>query len=851
MPEAISGSGKSPQTGFALAWRFAVRELRSGLRGFYIFLGCIALGVAAITGVNAVAQSINDGIAKEGQAILGGDLDFSLLQREASPAQLEYLANTGSLSPVVSMRAMARLLDGSEQTLVELKAVDWSAYPLYGKLELTSQVNLDAQTALAEPLLLERLGLSVGDRVQIGEAQFTIVASILSEPDKLSDGLGFGPRFMITREGLSQTGLIQPGSLVRYEYRVRLLDPSQNNLERVVGEAKEKFPDAGWRIRSRANAAPALTRNVDRFSQFLTLVGLTALVVGGVGVANATRAFLETRRMAIATLKSVGASGDFIFQVYLIQIMIMTAAGVAMGLSLGIAMPYVARAALSDLLPVSSGLLIYPTSLLPGILYGFLTAFIFAVWPLARAREVKATTLFRSATLGANRASPKLKYTIMLALAVLALVATAVLLSDYRMIALIFVGAIAVAFLLLQLVAWGIEALARRAPRVNSPILRMAINNLHKPGSLTASVILSLGLGLALLVALTTIDANLRSQITDNLPEEAPDFFFVDIQNTQIDRFKETLLEQAPDGKVIAVPFLRGRVVELKGIPAADYETPAGGEWVLRGDRGITYAKNTPENSTLSEGEWWPDDYTGAPLVSVAAEEAGELGLELGDEIRFNVLGRDITATIASKRDVQWETLGVNFVFVFSPNTFAGAPHSWLATLTSNTGRQGFDADLLRELADSFPAVTSVRVKDAIDTVNGLIGQLATAIRAAASVALLSSILVLAGAIAAGNRERTQDAVIFKTLGATRGFLMRMLLSEYALLGLVTAIFAVLAGTIAAWFVISGVMDFAFSAAPGVALGTVAVALILTITLGLAATWRILSQKAAPVLREL
>ncbi len=836
-----------------LALRFALREMRGGLRGFYIFLGCIALGVAAIGGVNSVARSITAGISAEGQAILGGDLSFSLVQRQANSEQQKFFDEQGRVTSMVTMRAMARLPDASDQTLVELKAID-DVYPLYGEFLDTQNVaiTLKDNEVAAEPVLFERFGVEAGTEVIVGKERFVLKSIIGVEPDKVGDNVGFGPKLLMTRGGLEKTGLIQPGSLLRYHYKIRLDDPSEENVASVTASAKEKFPEAGWRVRSRDNAAPALTRSVDRFSQFLTLVGLTSLVVGGVGVANATRAFLETKRPVIATLKSVGASGRLIFNLYLIQILMMSAIGFAIGLLLAVAMPYAAREALGAILPVSEGALIFPQALGLGVLYGLLTALIFAIWPLAVSQEIKPTELFRSSGFGNSQNRPKLRYIIVLGILISALVGSAILFSDNRFISLVFVGAITVAFVLLRLVALLIQKIAKWAPKRGSVSWRMAVANIHRPGSLTSSVILSLGLGLALLVALASIDGNLRNQIGSNLSEDAPDFFFVDVQNNEIDAFKQSLLRSDEGGKVISVPMLRGRVVSLKGIAASDYKVESGGEWVLQGDRGITYAKNLPENSTLSEGEWWPQDYSGPPLVSVSAEEAGELGLSVGDDLVINVLGRNIDVKIASLREVQWETLGINFVFVFSPNTFAGAPHAYLATLTASDGvAENFDGTLLKKLANEFPTVTSVRIRDALDTVNTLIGQLSTAIRAAALVALLSSVLVLAGALAAGSRERVHDAVVFKTLGATRPTMMWMLVLEYLLLGLTTAIFAILAGTLAAWFVISAIMDFEFLFQPAISLTTITAALIMTIGLGLAGTWRILGLKPAPFLREL
>ena len=845
---------RANKPGLQLATLFAWRELRGGLRGFYVFLACIALGVAAISGVNSVARSITHGIGQQGQSILGGDVAFSVQQRDLPAAEVEFLAASGENSKVSGMRAMARLADGSDQTLIELKAVQPN-YPLYGELtgprSVLSIDTLAEGEAYVDQLLLDRLNLSVGDSFQVGEIQLSIIDTIVDEPDRITEGLGFGPKVIVTQQTMQASGLIQPGSLIRNTYNIKLENPSTANLKQLVAEAKAKFPDAGWRIRSRTNSAPALARSVERFSQFLTLVGLTALIVGGVGVANAIRAFMETKRPVIASFKSLGAPGGFVFIVYLIQIMMLALIGICLGLVIGALAPIAANWALAGLLPVSDELVFYPDALGLGAVFGLLTAFTFAVLPLGIAREIPATALFRSAGFDI-RVIPRPLYLMLLLASVSILVLLAIYLSENRFIAVVFVGAIAFSFVLLRLVAFGIQKIAKAAPQVKSAEWRMAIANIHRPGSLTPSVVLSLGLGLALLVALALIDGNLREQVSGNLPEQAPDFFFVDVQSSQIDEFREKLTSLAPAGKIVSVPMLRGRVVELKGIKSEDYKSPGGGEWVLRGDRGITYSKNLPENSTLADGQWWDADYAGPPLVSFAAEEAGELGLVVGDKLKVNVLGRTIEATIASLRNVEWESMGINFVLVFSPNTFAGAPHSYLSTLLTDSTADGQDdGKILSEITKAYPAVTSVRVRDAIDTVNQLVEQLSTAIRVAASVALISSVLVLAGALAAGNRSRTHDAVVFKTLGATRGTLIRIFVYEYLLLGLATAVFALLAGGLASWFVISQIMEFPSTFLPSVATGTVVVAIVMTVGFGLLGTWRILGQKAAPVLREL
>lgn len=845
-------------TSFSLALRFALREMRGGLSGFYIFLACIALGVAAIGGVNSVARSVSTGIASQGQSILGGDVSFALNQREATADERGFIEKQGKMAESATMRSMARLPDGSDQSLVEVKAVD-AAYPLYGELKLAPELSLQAVMADQNGVygaavsqdFLNRMGLSIGAKVLLGSATFEVRSLIQSEPDLLSSGFNFAPRFLVSLEGLRASGLIQPGSLVDHIYKVALPDGAPDSaIAQLRGEAERDFPDAGWNIRSRANAAPALSANIERFSQFLTLVGLTALIVGGVGVANAVRAYLDGKRGVIATFKSLGAPARFAVLVYLVQIMVIGLIGIAIGLLLAAAIPYLAGAVLANYLPIAAGGGFFPDALVLAAVFGLITTLAFAIIPLGRARDIPATALFREQGFE-QRGLPPLLYLGLAVLLIAALAGLALYVAYDRRVAAIFIVASIAAFGVLRLVADGIRWLVRRSPRVRSTSLRLALGNIHRPGALTPSVVLSLGLGLTLMVAIALIDGNLRRQVTENIPEQAPNFFFVDIQNRDIGDFKKLITGIVPDGKLTSGPMLRGRITAFNDKNVRDMTIPPEAAWVLRGDRGITFSDTVPDNSTLSEGEWWPADYQGEPLVSFAEREARDLGLKIGDKVTVNVLGRSITAKIASFRQVQWETLAMNFVMVFSPNTFAGAPATWLATLTIPDDQKNLAPDVLREVTRTWPAVTTVSVTDALDVANNLIGQLAIAIRAAASIALAASVLVLGGALAAGNRARVHDAVVLKTLGATRSTLIMAYVLEYMLLGLVTALFALVAGSIAGWYVIVEVMKLKAQFLPDVAFMTLGVALVLTIGFGLAGTWRVLGQKPATVLRTL
>jgi putative ABC transport system permease protein len=842
----------------SLALRLALRELRGGLSGFRVFVACIALGVAAIAGVNSVARALTESISAEGRVILGGDLAFSLVHREATAGEIEFFQAAGEVGNVATMRAMARRSDGEAQALVELKAVD-NLYPHGGTLRLEdggtdvqTRLALDngAYGALAAPELLHRLGIAPGDRILLGGTSLELRGVIRSEPDFLSGGIGFGPRLMVSIDALRTTGLLRPGSLVTWIYRLKLPEEGRRGMARVRTEARKLFPEAGWSIRSRYNASPSLRRNIQRFSQFLTLVGLTALVVGGVGVANAVASFVDLKRPAIATLKCLGAASGLVFRVYLLQILILAGLGISIGLAVGAVMPFVAKAALIDLLPVSA-IRLYPLELTLAVAFGVLVTLSFALAPLGRAGRMPAASLFGDRAVASPVHAP-IAYRIAQILAFACLALLALTISGDQDLALLFIVSVAVAFLVLRLMALLIMWAARRVGTVRGTALRLAVRNIHRPGALTPSVVLSLGLGLTLLVSLALIDSNLRSQLSGTIAEKAPDFFFLDIQNRERDAFVELLTDTVPGGVIETVPMLRGRFVAVKDTPASAVRAREGSRWALRGDRGVTYSESIPTNSTVVRGEWWPPDYRGEPLVSLEAEIADGIGVTLGDLITVNVLGRNVTARVANLRRLEWESLSINFVMVFSPNTFEGAPHAHLATLRLPEGAgRPTERRVIAATTRGFPGVTTLSVREAIDTVNAIIADLSLAARVAASLALLISMLVLGGALAAGHRQRRQDAVILKALGATRRRLLSAFALEYGLLGLATAFFAVFAGAISAWYVVTRVMELAFSFQPVVALVALLLALAVTLGIGLAGTWRILSVKPAGLLKNL
>ena len=862
-----------------LAGRFVRREMRGGLRGFRVFVACIALGVAAIAAVGSLAHGMRETIAREGRTILGADLTFSLVQRQASEAERAWLGTLGRVSDVATLRAMARRLDPSaaampegdpakdtsplpSQALVEVKSVD-AAYPLYGEVKaeveggdwrklLVRQPD-GAFGALMERALTVRLGVKPGDRIGLGTGTIALMGILTSEPDKIGGGVGFGPRLLLAPEGLAATGLVQPGSLVRWTYRLQL-PPTVDTAEGIAAikaRAAIEQPEAGWEIRTRFDASPGLSANIDNFAAFLTLVGLTSLVVGGVGVANAVRSFVSSKQDVIAVMKCLGATGPFIFLVYGLQVAAVTLSGVVLGCLGGVGLTLFGARFLSVVLPVDASSLLSPTDLALAALYGFLTAAAFALWPLGRTLDMSPQALFRDGV-EPSRLRPPFGLMAATVGVFVALVAMVIGLAPDRTIAASYLGALAVIFLVLRLAAAAIGWLARRIPRPHRVEWRLAIGNLYRPGAATASVLLSLGLGLALIVALGQIETNLRGQLGAQLPKTVPSFFFLDIGARDIEGFSALVAGEAPEAQFERVPMLRGRIASIGGVRIDQVVLPARAKFILQGDRGLTFADDLPKNSTLVDGQWWPKDYAGVPLVSLETDLGRDLGLKIGDRLKVNVLGRDLEVQVANFRKVTWSTFGINFFMVFSPNTFKGAPVGHLATVAFPAGSsEAREMALLGRINSQFPTVTSIRVKDQLQAVDDLIGQLAVGVAAASGMAILTAILVLAAAFAAGQERRIRDAVILKTLGATRRQVMSALTLEFLILGLLAAAVALVSGTLVAWSVVAVAMGFGFQISPLVVAVAIGAALAVTLVFGLGGTYVALGRKAAPVLRHL
>lgn len=849
----------------SLSLRFALRELRGelrgGMRGFRIFLACIVIGVAAIAGAASLNRSVKAGIEADARPLLGGDLQIDSDSYPVGPEALAALGRNADVAALVQMRSMARVETAAGEVgrrgLIELKAVD-NLYPLYGDLVLSPAMPLadvlaardGLWGAAIDPALLSRLGVALGDVIKVGETALQVRATIAHEPDRSISFTTIGPRVLISHGALAATQLVQPGSLVEHEYNVRLT--GGESAEAMRARLERDFPDAGWRIRGLDRAAAGLDRFLDNVTLFLTLVGLTALLTGGIGVANAVRAHLLGRLNTIATLKCLGAPADMIFSIYFIQLGILATVGIVLGLAIGAVIPFLAASALGDTLPVQARFGLYPSALAQAAVFGVLTAALFALWPLARARDIPPVALFRNVLADAGR-WPRGKYMAAIAAVALLLAAFTVATAERRDYAAAFVAGSAAAMVLFGFAAKGVMRFAarmaqgRNSPTAGRPSLRLAFANLYRPGAPTTSVVLSLGLGLSVLVAIALLESNLNRQLADGLPSDAPSMFFVDIQPHQEEPFRAMIAARPGVNKVLTAAMIRGRITKVNGIPSEEFQETRGSSWALRGERGISYAAALPENARLTEGAWWPADHDGDFLVSLDAEVGRDLALKLGDTLTVQVLGREVTARIASFRDIRWQSGAMNFALVFSPNALRGAPAMFLATVNADEGvEEGIETAVL----DVMPNVTVVQVRQALETLKSVLGTLSVAVRLTAGVALVAGALVLAGAIAAGHSRRIYEAVVLKVLGATRGDVLKAFAFEYLLLGLATGLIAAVVGALAAFGVVTRIMRLEWALDYGLIAGVIAACIAVTLLAGFTGTWRAMGVKAAPLLRN-
>lgn len=834
-----------------LAWRFAVRELRGGVRGFRIFLACLALGVAAIAAAGSTAEAFRQGLAGQAREILGGDLAATLDQRRFTPAERTAIRRMGQVSWAVSARAMAEAPSG-ERRLVELRGVS-REYPLAGRVELRGASSLaealrpvdGVPGAAVEQTLLDRLGLKLGDRLLVGNTPMVARAVLVQEPDRLSRGFALGPRVLTAMSVVERGGFLAPGLPFGETARIALppgadTAPAAQQLTKALG--------AEARVRQRDEAAPGIRRLIEQLEYFLGFIGLASLVAGGLGVHGAVSAFLELRKPVIAVLKALGAGGPLVRNLYLIQIGVLALLGVAIGLAIGAAAPLVLGALVAKDLPIPALFGIYPMPLLKAGAFGLLSAAAFALGPLARARLTSPATLFR------HDLPTRFAWGVEIvgaALAAVILAGVAVATAPTPLAAGIMIAGVAVAFGILWALGLGGAWLAGRARIGARGALRIALASLAGPRSAARTAAPAIGLGVALLAAVVLIQSSLLRQVAEVAPRTAPALVFTEIPGDRVAAFDAALAKAfgtplSPD-IYLRAPFATGRISQIKGQPVVVSQIGRSERWAYDNDISLSAIGAEPPAAGIVEGRWWPADYAGPPLLAMEAEVAKAGGLKLGDRVTLSVLGRDIEARIAVLRKVDFGGFGASFPLVLDPAALAGANLRHVAIAKASKVQE---AAATRALGIDFAEVNVISVREQLEAATELFGRLALAIRGAAGVAALAGLLVLAGAIAAGAQSRMREAAILKVLGASRGQILSVYVLEYGAVGVVAGAAGVALGCAAAWPVVTKVFQAHWSVDwTGIA-GLVGGAALLAGLGGLAASLQALSRRPAPALRS-
>jgi putative ABC transport system permease protein len=849
--------------------RVAIVDLRGDLRRFGILLACLALGVGTIAGVSSVGAALQDAILRNANTLMGGDLQVVRADRRAEAAELAYLNSLGTVSETISSNARADAVDDSGNTVfLDIYAVD-DEYPLYGNVispqlelgtkpaELLKQVD-GVYGAIVDPVILDRLAIDVGGRFRVNQTEFEVRGLLQSLPNGALRGFHLGLTAVMSIEAQQSnpnTRAPLPGLLTQFGYKIKLNEGDYRTAQPIV---EAHFAgDAQWKVQSPYDAAGDLSRLYDLFVRFLLIVGLSALLVGGIGISNAVSAYIGERQKAIATLRSLGATGARIMVHFFTQIGLLSMVGIVLGLVIGAALTAAALPVLGRILAVELPPSVHFPSLATALGFGILAAFAFSYLPLVNARKMKPAMLFR--TVGTSvqglRAREYLELGVLLPLIVAGLLIFGLAYITTRDFGLVFwysVGVI-VAFLLLRFAGVALQVVLRLLPPMPSATLRNAFRGIHRPGSPAPVVIMSLGLGLAMLLVIVILTANVRNQLTGQVLKDAPTFVATDLFDDEVITLGEFLNETGFVTNYQYSPMIRALVTKINGVPSDEIRDAPGmtGEaqyFVGTQEILMTWASEMPADSTITAGAWWPEDYAGPAQVSLKDDIALRLGIAPGDTLELTLFGESIEVEVANLRNFQFQN-GLNFMVTATPDTFIDFPGTNLATIKASEGNE---KDLERALAREYPDVTFIPVGEALNQAADILGQLSVAVNIVGGLAVINGLLVLAGTMAAGRKQRESDAVVNKVLGATRGSVVRVFALEYALLGTFAAALATGVGIAGAYAIIKlAGMDVGFGVDPVLILGVLAGSVVLTIVTGAATTWSALSTRPAQYLRAL
>ena len=834
---------------FAMVWR----ETRAAWRRLLFFVLCIAFGVGGLIAVRSFGDLMENAILLEARSLSAADL---IIGNNRPPGKqthetLAFLRAAGArVAETAELVAMAGSADGRQVRLVELRAVD-EGYPFYGQVITGSgrpfRELLRDDTALVDPALLLYLGAAVGDRLRIGDAEFTIAGELLKEPDGTIQLFRLGPRVMLTLAGGRATALITPTSRVRYRALVKL-GPAQP-LSATLAEVKARLKDSPASVSAFDEAQPQVRRFLEHLADYLRLLGLVALLLGGIGVSGAVRVFIAQKLDTLAILKCLGATANRVLAVYLTQAALLGVVGSLLGALLGIAVQRVLGVLMADFMPVTVRNVVSPRALAEGLALGLVITLWFAVPPLWQARRVPPARVFR------RNVEPPAPWRRRLGRLGLGLGTTAALLagltfwqSTHAMLSWIFLAAVAGTVALLAVSALGLLALLRRLPRPTSFALRQGLSGLYRPGNQTLMVTVSLGLGVLLVLTVFLIRSDLLRQVSTNAGGPQPNLFFMDIQKDQRETFRR-LTEEFHVTALPLVPVVRGRILSLNGRPVADF--PADDERtrrVLRFEYAFTYRDALQPGEAVVAGRFAPDPRIAGAQVSVSDWWVEAVGLGLGDTLTLDIQGVSVRATITSIRKIDWNNRRANFSFVFLPGVLEDAPQVFVSAVEAPD--EATRVRLQQETVRRMPNVSVIDVQVVLALVQQIMDRIALVVQFMALFSIAVGLVILAGMISTTKYQRLREAVLMKTLGATRWMVARMLAAEYLFLGAVSGAVGAFAAGGLSWALVTFVFRGHWTLHLPPYLWGMGLATLLVVLAGLLSSTDVLMKKPLQVLRE-
>ena len=797
----------------------AAKDLRGDLSKFWIFLICLFLGVFAISFIGNFKKAIEVGLEEESAEILGGDITLTLAYRGASEDELIAVREISKdFSEIISFRTMISsvLKENPNQghALAQAKGIDYN-YPLYGDLVFEPSISIEAALSekggiyglLAEPSLIKQLQLQIGSLVRMGNSTYQLRGKIEHLPDVNSNTFSLGSKIIVSSASLNQTGLIEPGTLYETNYYVKTTKADE--LENLKSSFMEKFHDRGFRWRDRRNPAPGINSIVNRLSFFLTVLGIAGLIIGGVGVSTAIDSYLGSKRGTMATLKTLGATSSILTKIYLSQVVLLALCGSLLGALTGSLICIFLKPVLLMVMPLPMSFTFYLSPVIHAITLGLLISLIFSIIPLMKACREKVSDLFRSKSNGRKYGRPTIREFFYVSSLVAALVFLVLIMAPEKSLALWFIIGTLLSFLILNMMSNLIQKASKKLVTLgkigNLLPLKLTLASIGNENGENKSVLMSIGIGLIVLATMGQIERNLQVALANDIPTKSPAYFLLDIQTKQKDALINLLQEQKLTTDIKTAPMLRGFITEINGQRVTDTNIE---HWSLRGDRGITYETIPTTAKVITSGKWWPPNYTGLPQISFAQNEGQELGLDLGDTMTVNILGRDLTGTITSFRDVNFATMGINFLMVFDPHSLSSAPHTHIATVYAT---KEAEPTIINTVTNNFPNVTSIPVRMAINKVKDTLSKLSMTIKWCAVLIIFMGFFVIIGALAASEQHRSFEASVLKTLGAKKIIILLSFGLRSLIVGSVAGIVSLAISSVMAWVVVSYFLKSTFN----------------------------------------